>query len=131
MDQSEFDAKLPTMNFTPDAGITRTFVVDETATGADEVFDEWGGGEERGYMLLRSRYAETQPVLFRSVRPFLSRGATCVITTKPAEIDQSGNVVEGTMVCAPGALQDVSRRTLEVLAVREAEAREAVAKAGS
>lgn len=121
MNQSEFDAAVAGLNLTPDVGKTRTFVVDETATGADEVFDQWGGGRDRGFMLLMSRYAETQERLVRAVRPFLVRGARCVVTTTPAEIDSSGNVIDGTIVCAPGALQDVARRTLEILRSIEAQ----------
>lgn len=122
MNQADFDAWVTTANFTPDAGQTRTFVVDETASGDEEVFDKWGGGPQQGWLLLRSRYGETQPDLVRAVRASLVRGARCVITTADAEIAPSGFVVDGTLVFGEKAMRRAAFAQLDVLRAREIEA---------
>lgn len=123
MNQSEFDAWVTTADFTPDAGQTRTFVVDETATGdEEEVYDRWGGGPEQGWLLLRSRYGETQPELVRAVRVFLARGARCVITTADAVIAPSGFVADGTLVLGEKAQRRAAFAMLAMLRTREMEA---------
>ena len=83
MDQSQFDSAFPGLDFAPDAGQEFVFETASTATGGEEVYDRWGGGPDSGWLLLRSRYGETDPMLCRAVRVRLARGARCVVRPRP------------------------------------------------